>query len=84
MYREWEGTIPREKKKERKGVNHDKEVDKLQDEKDWAAVDAEFDSYIKVGLVMGPELDDFSLEQHWQVHKSSAFHGHENLHYFDP
>jgi hypothetical protein len=23
MYREWEGTIPREEKKKRKGVNHD-------------------------------------------------------------
>lgn len=50
------------------------EAAKLQDERDWAAVDDEFDSYIKAGLVTGPEAEDFSLEWHWQVCAFSTVH----------
>jgi len=44
------------------------EAARLQDERDWVAVDDEFGSrYVEAGMVTGLVADDFSLEWQWQV-----------------
>jgi hypothetical protein len=43
------------------------EAARLQDERDWAAIDDKFDRYVEAGMVTGLEAEDFSLERQWQV-----------------